>query len=118
MIFLNIIFFWLSDGSVPKTVRVNTVLFNEAKVSINSRNLFGRILFDMEKARIIIKTSENVYVPYWDIYMFIDDMPVNIILEFVNEQSNIADNHGNKVLMIKTCGEYLDIEISLHDLGG
>lgn len=111
-------FFWLSDGNFPKTVRVNTVLFNEAKVSINNRNLFGRILFDMEKARIVIETSENVHVPYWDINMFIDDMPVNIILEFVNEQSNIADNHGNKVLMIKPCSKYLDIEISLHDLGG
>lgn len=111
-------FFWLSDGNFPKTVRVNTVLFNEAKVSINNRNLFGRILFDMEKARIVIETSENVHVPYWDINMFIDDMPVNIILDFVNEQSNIADNHGNKVLMIKPCSKYLDIEISLHDLGG
>lgn len=110
--------FWLSDGNFPKTVRVNTVLFNEAKVSINNRNLLGRILFDMEKARIVIETSENVHVPYWDINMFIDDMPTNVILEFINEQSNIADNHGNKVLMSNTCRECLDIEISLHDLGG
>ena len=56
--------FWLSDGNFPKTVRVNAVLFYEAKVSINNRNLFGRILFDMEKARIVIETSENVHVPY------------------------------------------------------
>ena len=97
---------------------MNTVLFSEAKVSVNNRNLLGRILFDMENARIVIETSENVYVPYWDINMFIDDMPANVILEFVNEQLNIADNHGNKILMIKTCREYLDIEISLHDLGG
>lgn len=110
--------FWLSDGNFPKTVRVNAVLFYEAKVSINNRNLFGRILFDMEKARIVIETSENVHVPYWDINMFIDDMPVNVILEFVNEQSSIADNHGNKVLVLKTCCQCLDIEVSLHDLGG
>ena len=50
--------------------------------------------------------------------MFIDDMPVNVILEFVNEQSSIADNHGNKVLVLKTCCRCLDIEVSLHDLGG
>ena len=71
----------------------------------------------MEKARIVIETSENVHVPYWDINMFIDDMPVNVILEFVNEQSSIADNHGNKVLVLKTCCQCLDIEVSLHDLG-
>ncbi len=110
--------FWLSDGNFPKTVRVNTVLFDEAKVSINNRNMFGRILFDMGKSRIVIENSENVHVPYWDINLFIDDMPANVILEFVNEQLGIGDNHGNAVLMIKTCREYLDIEVSLHDLGG
>lgn len=110
--------FRLSDGKIPKAIRVYAVLFYEAKISINNRILFGRILFDMEKAKIVIETSENIHVPYWDINMFIDDMPANIILKFINEQSGKADNRGNKVLELRRSLQCLDIEVSLHDLGG
>lgn len=89
-----------------------TIINNVTGVIMN-KNIVGKLVMDMQKTRLFVMDNMGNTYPYWDVPLFVEKMPINIITQFVIEQLSLPDNHGSIIHTVNNETNNLEILIQL-----
>ena len=101
------------DGHDPSLRNAYLVLYEKIEFCVGDITYNGKALFNIKDYVIELVSSENHRFNYWDVGLFVDDMPISIIWEFIVEQLTNTDINGRSIQTADEQPGCLTIELSL-----